>query len=127
MMPAIGKKFETLARLKATTDEAKRAEILAASGQWGVAAGAFAKAVDREPDKLRLRYQLIDALLNSGDTGRVGPACDEMLARFGDSSDHLQALGVAGFCRLARMAITEPAKIHGRTRPGSGDGRQRAT
>ena len=44
-----------------------------------MAAGAFAKAVAREPDKLRLRYQLIDALLNSGDTGRVGPACDEML------------------------------------------------
>jgi WD40 repeat protein/serine/threonine protein kinase/Flp pilus assembly protein TadD len=105
------KKVETLAQLKATTDEARRAEILAASGQWGVAAAAFARAVDREPGKLRLRYQLIDALLKAGDTRRVGLACDEMLARFGDSSNRLQALGVAGFCRLAKMAITEPAKI----------------
>ncbi len=105
------KKVETLAQLKATTDEARRAEILAASGQWGVAAAAFAKAVASEPGKLRLRYQLIDALLRSGDTRRVGRACDEMLARFGDSSDQLQALGIAGFCRMARMAITEPAKI----------------
>ena len=34
-----------------------------------------------------------------------------MLARFGDSSDPLQALGVAGFCRLARTAITDPSKL----------------
>ncbi len=105
------RKVETLAQLKAATGDARRAEILASSGQWGVAAGAFAKAVAREPGKLRLRYQLIDALLNSGDMGRVGPACDDMLARFGDSSDHLQALGVAGFCRLARKATTEPSLI----------------
>ena len=43
------KKVETLTQLKATTDEAKRAEILADSGQWGAVAGAFAKAVEKEP------------------------------------------------------------------------------
>ena len=52
MTPAIGRRWRTLAQLKATTDEAKRAEVLANSGQWGAAAGAFAKAVDKEPDKL---------------------------------------------------------------------------
>src|SRR6202044_2706593 len=39
------KKVDTLARLKATTNDALRAEILAESGQWGAAASAYAKAV----------------------------------------------------------------------------------
>ena len=67
-----------------------------------MAAEAFARAVAKEPDNLQLRYRLIDALLKSGDTSRVGPACDDMLKRFGNTGDPLQALGVAGFCRLAR-------------------------
>ncbi len=109
------KKVETLAQLKATTDEAKRAEVLANSGQWGAAAGAFAKAVDKEPDRLRLHYQLIDALLKSGDTSRSGSACDAMLKQFGSTGSLLQARNVADFCRLARLAVTSPEKLPGRT------------
>ena len=67
------KKVETLAQLKATTDDAKRAEILASSGQWGMAAEAFARAVEKEPEKLQLRYRLIDALLQSGERAGSGP------------------------------------------------------
>jgi WD40 repeat protein len=104
------KNVETLARLRATTDDAQRAELLAASGQWAEAAEAFARAVEKEPDKLRVRYRLIDALVKLGNRRLIGPACDEMVKRFGDAGDPLQALGVAGLCRLAPQAIADPEK-----------------
>jgi WD40 repeat protein len=104
------KKVEMLEQLKAATDDAKRAEILAAGGQWGMAAQAFARAVANEPDKLQLRYQLIDAILQAGDRSRVGPACDDILKRFGNSGDPVQAIAVTGLCRLASQALTDPEK-----------------
>jgi WD40 repeat protein/serine/threonine protein kinase len=104
------KKIETLAQLEATTDDAKRGEILAGSGQWSMAAEAFARAKEKEPDKLRVRFQLINALLQSGDTSRVGAACDDVLKRFGNAGDPLQAMAVAGLCRLATQAIIDPVK-----------------
>jgi WD40 repeat protein/serine/threonine protein kinase/tetratricopeptide (TPR) repeat protein len=104
------KKVETLARLKATTDDAERARILADSGQWGMAAEAFARAMAKEPGNLQLRCQLIDALLKSGDTSRFGAACDDLLKRFGNAGDPFQAMAATGFCRLARLAGTDAGK-----------------
>ncbi len=104
------KKIETLAQLRSATDDARRAAILIDSGQWGMAAEALTKAAAKKPDDLQLRYQLIDALVKSGDTRRVGPACDDMLKRFGNTGDPLQALGVTGFCRLAHQATADPQK-----------------
>jgi tetratricopeptide (TPR) repeat protein len=104
------KKIATLRQLQATSDDAQRARILAGSGQWGMAAEAFARAVEKEPEKIQLRYQLVDALLQAGDRSRVGPACDDILKRFGNSGDPLQATAVAGLCRLAQQAITDPEK-----------------
>jgi WD40 repeat protein/serine/threonine protein kinase len=104
------KKIETLAQLESTTDDAKRGEILAGSGQWSMAAEAFARAVEKEPDKLKVRYQLIDALLQSDDTSRVGAACDDVLKRFGIANDPFEATAVAGLCRLAKQAITDAEK-----------------
>jgi WD40 repeat protein len=104
------KKIETLEQLKATTDDVRRAEILAGSGQWSMASAALARAVEKEPGKLPLRYMLIDALLQSGDTSRIGSACDAMLKQFGSTDGPLQARNVADFCRLARLAVTAPEK-----------------
>ncbi len=103
-------KIQTLEQLKAATDDVERAKILADGGQWTMAAEALTKAVAKKPDEPQLRYQLIDALVKSGDTRRVGPACDDMLKRFGNTGDPLQNLGVAGFCRLARQAVADPQK-----------------
>jgi len=104
------KKVEALARLEDATDDLSRAKILAGTGQWGMAAEAFARAAAKDPDNLQLRYQLIEALVQAGDMRRVGPACNDMLKRFGNTGDLLQVLGVAGFCRLARTAETDPEK-----------------
>jgi WD40 repeat protein/tRNA A-37 threonylcarbamoyl transferase component Bud32 len=104
------KKIETLAQLKATTDDSERAKILESTGQWGMASEALARAVAKEPDNIQFRCRLIDAILKSGDTSRIGPACDDMVKRFGNSGDPLQALAVAGLCRLASQAIADPEK-----------------
>ena len=103
-------KIETLEQLKAATDDVERAKILVDGGQWTMAAEALTKAVAKKPDDPQLRYQLIDALVKSGDTRRLGPACDDMLKRFGNTRDPLQNLGVAGFCRLAHQAVADPQK-----------------
>ena len=104
------KKVETLAQLKGTTDDVQRGEILVSSGQWSMASEALAMAAEKEPDKLPLHYLLIDALVQSGDTSRIGSACDAMLKQFGSTGSPLQARNVADFCRLARLAVTAPEK-----------------
>ena len=75
-----------------------------------MAAEAFARAVEKDPGKLQLRFRLVDALLQAGDRIRVGPACDDILKRFGKSTDPLQAMEVAGLCRLALQASENPSK-----------------
>jgi WD40 repeat protein/Flp pilus assembly protein TadD len=104
------RKIQTLEQLKAATDDVQRAKILADGGQWTMAAEALTKAVAKNPDDRQLRCQHIEALVNSGDTRRIGPACDDMLKRFGTTADPLQNLGVVGLCRLARQAVADPQK-----------------
>jgi WD40 repeat protein len=103
-------KIQTLEQLKAATDDVERAKILADGGQWTMAAEALARAVENEPGKLPLRYLLIDALVQSGDTSRIASACDAMLKQFGSAGSPLQARNVADFCRLARLAVSAPEK-----------------
>ena len=40
------RKIATLEQLKAATDDAQRAEILAGGGQWGMAIVAYSKAIE---------------------------------------------------------------------------------
>ena len=68
------KKVEALAQLEDATDDLSRAKILAGSGQWGMAAEAFARAAAKDPDNLQLRYQQIDALGRAGNTGAIEAA-----------------------------------------------------
>jgi WD40 repeat protein/serine/threonine protein kinase len=102
------KKIETLAQLEATTDDAKRAEILAGSGQWGLAADAFTRAVEKEPENPVLRARLIEALVESRSRSRLSTACEDFIKRFGAASNPLRASSVAGLCRLAPPAIDDP-------------------
>src|SRR5262249_51818081 len=104
------KKVETLTQLKGTNDEAQRAEILAGSGQWGMAAEAFAKAVAKKPDNLYLRNRLIAALVESGNRSRVEAACDDAFKQFRNAEATVQVVALAEFCRLAPLAIADPEK-----------------
>jgi eukaryotic-like serine/threonine-protein kinase len=103
------RKVATLEQLKAAEEDAQRAKILAGGSQWGMAAEAFARAIEKEPEKIQLRCQLVDALLQVGDRSRVGPASDDILKRIGNDGRSVQAAVATGVCRLARQAITDPA------------------
>jgi WD40 repeat protein/serine/threonine protein kinase len=103
-------KVTTLAQLRATTDDARRAEILAGGGQWGMAADAFARALEKRPGERQVWFQYIQALLEAGEESKVPTACANLLGRFGDSADPLEAAVVRGFCRLAIAAVSEPEK-----------------
>ncbi len=46
--------------------------------------------------------------LQAGDRIRVGPVCDDILKRFGHTGDPLSDMAVAGLCRLALQATTDP-------------------
>jgi WD40 repeat protein len=100
----------THSNLERANDEARRAETLADAGQWAMAAEAFARAVEKDPGRLQFRFRLVDALLQAGDRLRVGPACDDILNRFGKSTDPLEAMEVAGLCRLALQASENPSR-----------------
>jgi eukaryotic-like serine/threonine-protein kinase len=80
------KKVETLTQLKGTSDDAERAKILGGNGQWGMAADAFARAVEKEPEKLELRDKYIDALVKSGNISRAEAALNEVVKRFGKAN-----------------------------------------
>ena len=103
------RKIATLEQLKGAEDDAQRARILASGGQWGMAAEAFARAVEKQPETIELRSQLVDALLQVGDRSGVGPACDDILKRIGNDNHSVQAVVAIGVCRFARQAITDPA------------------
>jgi WD40 repeat protein/tetratricopeptide (TPR) repeat protein len=103
------RKVATLEQLKGAEDDAERARILAIGGQWGMAAEAFARAIEKEPEKIQLRCQLVDALLQVGDRSRVGPASDDILKQIGNDGRSVQAAVATGVCRLARQAITDLA------------------
>ena len=104
------KKIETLAQLKATTDDAERAKILAGSGQWGMAAEAFARAVEKEPDNLQLRYQLIDALLKSGDRAGSDPPATTCSSGSGTRAILSRPWESPGSAGWPAWPITDPEK-----------------
>ena len=100
----------TLARLKATTDEARRAEIFAASGQWAMAADAFARALENEPGKRQVWFQYVQALLEAAEGPKLTTACSNLLEKFGGSADPLEVAVVRGLCRLAIAAVSNREK-----------------
>ena len=120
------RKIATLEQLKAAEDDAQRAKILASGGQWGMAAEAFARAVEKEPEKIQLRYQLVDALLQAGDRSRVGPACDDILKRFGNNGRFRPGHGSHRGLPVGSASDHRSREAPGRSRAGPGDQRPAA-
>ena len=61
-------------------------ETLAQNGQWDLAAAAFGKFVEQEPDNLGSRYPHIRSLVEAGDGAGVRRACEDLLKRFGTAT-----------------------------------------
>jgi eukaryotic-like serine/threonine-protein kinase len=105
------RKLTALAELKDATDDIHRGEILARSGQWGMAIVAYSKAIEREPDNLLLRYQYIIALVEDGDRSGVRRACANIPKTLVDAADMYQVMRFDGFCRLAPDAVDDREKL----------------
>jgi hypothetical protein len=100
------RKLAALAELRDAAAGARRAEDLAQDGQWGLAADAFRKAIERAPDNLQLRYHHLLALLK-GDLGGYREAAEELLARFGQTTSVSDLNLVAWSCALAPTAVAD--------------------
>src|SRR5262249_36993766 len=98
------RKLATLAELKDPAAGARRAEVLARDGQWGLAADAFRRATERAPEDLQLRYHYLIALLK-GDPGGYRDAAEELLAWFGQTTSAPDPNLVAWSCALAPTAV----------------------
>jgi tetratricopeptide (TPR) repeat protein len=97
--------------LKATADDAERAEILTVSGQWSMAAEAFGKAVRRDPKNRSLRYKHVFALVESGNRDGVRLACTDLLKSFGDATNPAETTALERFCLLAPDAVGDHQKL----------------
>jgi eukaryotic-like serine/threonine-protein kinase len=75
------RKRKALAELARAVEDAERAENLAKSGQWDLAAEAYGKFVDQEPDNFGLRQAQIRALLAANDVAGARRACEDLLKR----------------------------------------------
>jgi WD40 repeat protein len=89
------------------SEAAQRAESLARNGQWDLAAAAFGKFVEQEPDNLMLRYPLIRSLIKAGDKAGVRRACEDLLNGLVGSTDRTQFIRVAWSCALTPDAVPD--------------------
>ena len=95
------------------TEDAQRAQSLAQKGRWDLAAAAFGKLVEQEPDNLGSRYPHIRSLVEAGDRAGVRRACEDLLKRFGTKADHAQSNSIAWTCVLAPdAAVYGEALVH---------------
>ena len=77
------------------------------NGQWDLAAAAFGKLVEQEPDNLGSRYPHIRSLVEAGDRAGVQRACEDLLKRFGTTTDYEQSNSIAWCCVLAPDAVVD--------------------
>jgi hypothetical protein len=76
-------------------------------GQWDVTASALAKTVEGDPNNLFPRYLHLLALVLAGNRAGVQRACEDVLKRFGNATDPVQANQVAWYCVLAPDAVAD--------------------
>jgi WD40 repeat protein/serine/threonine protein kinase len=100
-------KIGAFAELARATEDFQRAESLARNGQWDLAAAAFGKFVELEPNNPELRYPHIRSLAQAGERAGVRRACLDLFKRFGNASNSLVANRVAWTCVLTPDAVVD--------------------
>jgi WD40 repeat protein len=93
-------KIQALGALARATEDFQRAETLARSGRWDLAAATFGKLIEQEPENLGLRYSHIRSLVGAGDSAGVRRHCEDLLAKFGNWTD-------PWFCVLAPDSVAD--------------------
>ena len=100
-------KIALLEQLNATTDDSQRAQIMASNGQWGTAAVAFGKALERAPDNMHFGYLQLLCLLEHGDIQAYRRVVADLLAKFGKITTPNEAKNGAWYCVLADDALPD--------------------
>jgi tetratricopeptide (TPR) repeat protein len=75
--------------------------------RWGMAAAGLAKSVESEPNNLSLRHLHVLTLLEAGNRAGVRRACEDLLSKFGKTTDPAQAESVAWYCVLAPDGVAD--------------------
>jgi tetratricopeptide (TPR) repeat protein len=101
------RKREALGELARTTADTQQADNLARNGQWDLAAAAFDKLVEKEPDNSGLRHPHIRSLVEAGDKAGVRRACEDLLKRYGISPDLTKVKDVVWSCVLAPDVVAD--------------------
>jgi tetratricopeptide (TPR) repeat protein len=87
--------------------DAHRAESLARNGQWGLAAAAFGKAVERAPDDLQLHGRYLLSLLEAGDLRGSRRPVSDLLTQVSKTTAYYTARDAAWYCALVPAAVTD--------------------
>jgi tetratricopeptide (TPR) repeat protein len=75
--------------------------------RWDISASDMGKAVESVPNNLWYRLIHILTLLEAGNKAGVRRACEDLLKRFGKSTDPAQAKTVVWYCVLAPDAVAD--------------------
>jgi tetratricopeptide (TPR) repeat protein len=75
--------------------------------QWERSAEELEKSITTYPNGLQLRHQHIVALVIPGNKAGVRRACEDLLRRFGSTTDPVQANAVAWSCVMAPDAVAD--------------------
>jgi Flp pilus assembly protein TadD len=100
-------KRKALRELARAIEDTQRAENLARNGRWDLAAAAFGKLVEQEPDNPGLRYPHVRSLVEAGDSAGVRRACEDLLKRFGNASNSIQTNSLVWSCVLTPDAVAD--------------------
>ena len=105
------RKRMALAEQARAAEDAQLADNLARSGQWSLAAAAFGKFVEQEPDHLWRRRPQILALLEANDVAGARRACEDLMKRSAkrspDADDLIAANNGAWACVLTPDAVAD--------------------
>jgi tetratricopeptide (TPR) repeat protein len=77
------------------------------SSRWDLSAADGAKTVEENPNNLSVRHLHVLMLLEAGNRAGVRRACEDLLRRFGKTTDPPQAESVAWYCVLAPDAVAD--------------------
>jgi hypothetical protein len=80
---------------------------LSLTNAWGRSADEIAQSVESDPNNPGIRCLHVLALVQSGDRAGVRRACEDLLKRFGKTTDPAQANSVAWYCVLAPDAVAD--------------------
>jgi tetratricopeptide (TPR) repeat protein len=100
-------KFQALRDNSEAEQPAEAGTNLSRISSWDRSADDIAKSIESDPNNPSLRYLHVLTLLKAGNKAGVRRACEDLLKRFGNTTDPAQANSVAWNCVLAADAVAD--------------------